>query len=74
MINLTCVASGSIFTRHWRKDGAELSVDENMALHELDSVLSFRSMNTTYEGNYSCAAGNPMGMEEASYVLKIQCK
>ncbi|XP_075907164.1 cell adhesion molecule CEACAM6-like [Nelusetta ayraudi] len=72
MINLTCEASGSIFTRRWRKDGAELSVDENMALHELDSVLSFRSMNTTYEGNYSCAVGNPVGMEEASYVLKIQ--
>lgn len=74
MINLTCEASGSIFTRRWRKDGAELSVDENMALHELDSVLSFRSMNTMYEGNYSCAVGNPVGVEEASYVLKIQCK
>lgn len=73
-LNLTCEASGSIFSRQWRKDGAELSVDGNMALHQLDSVLSFRSVNATYEGKYSCAVGNPIGTEEAGYDLRIQRK
>lgn len=73
-VNLTCEASGSIFTRRWRKDGAELSMGTNMELHEFDKVLSFRSLNTTSEGNYTCAVENPIGLEEASYVLQVQRK
>uniref|UniRef100_A0A671WH36 Ig-like domain-containing protein n=1 Tax=Sparus aurata TaxID=8175 RepID=A0A671WH36_SPAAU len=62
-VNLTCdAAAGSIsisISRLWKKNDLNLILADNMALYEENRVLSFKSLNKTDNGKYSCEISNP---------------
>uniref|UniRef100_A0A8C6SJE3 Ig-like domain-containing protein n=1 Tax=Neogobius melanostomus TaxID=47308 RepID=A0A8C6SJE3_9GOBI len=53
-LNVTCDASGSIFTREWMKNGSPLNTSENIMFYHQNQVLSFRSLSRKDSGRYSC--------------------
>ncbi|XP_072251140.1 cell adhesion molecule CEACAM20-like [Leuresthes tenuis] len=70
-VNLTCEASGSIFTRKWMKDGLDLIPSDNITLSEEDKVLTFKSVNRENAGMYLCKISNPVSTAEASYSMVV---
>ncbi|XP_030250467.1 carcinoembryonic antigen-related cell adhesion molecule 1-like [Sparus aurata] len=71
-VNLTCdAAAGSIFTRLWKKDDSDLILTDNMALYEENRVLSFKSLNKTDSGKYSCEISNPVSNDKAQYIMIV---
>ena len=73
-VNLTCEASGSIFTRKWMKDGLDLTPSDSITLSEDSKVLTFKSVNREYAGIYLCKISNPISTAEASYSMVVNCK
>ncbi|XP_078107951.1 cell adhesion molecule CEACAM5-like, partial [Sander vitreus] len=70
-VNLTCDATGSVFTRKWMKDGSDLTLAGNMNLYDKNKVLSFNSLKSTDSGKYSCKISNPLSNEEAKYTMVV---
>uniref|UniRef100_A0A665WD00 Ig-like domain-containing protein n=1 Tax=Echeneis naucrates TaxID=173247 RepID=A0A665WD00_ECHNA len=70
-VNLTCDAAGSIFTRKWKKNGADLAFTDNMTLHDEGRVLCFQPLNKTDNGTYSCMISNPLSSVEAEYIMIV---
>ncbi|XP_038566940.1 carcinoembryonic antigen-related cell adhesion molecule 5-like [Micropterus salmoides] len=70
-VNLTCDAAGAVFTRKWVKDGSNLTLTDNMILHDNNRVLSFISLNKKDSGEYSCKISNPINTEEATYTVVV---
>ncbi|XP_072251141.1 cell adhesion molecule CEACAM5-like [Leuresthes tenuis] len=70
-VNLTCEASGSIFTRKWMKDGLDLIPSDNITLSEEDKVLTFKSVNRKNAGIYLCKISNPVSTAEVSYSMVV---
>ncbi|XP_040900134.1 carcinoembryonic antigen-related cell adhesion molecule 1-like [Toxotes jaculatrix] len=70
-VNLTCEASGTIFTRKWRKDGSDLILNDNMILYNNNRVLSFQPLKRPDSGEYSCDISNPVSSEEAKYSMVV---
>uniref|UniRef100_A0AAQ5XC55 Ig-like domain-containing protein n=1 Tax=Amphiprion ocellaris TaxID=80972 RepID=A0AAQ5XC55_AMPOC len=68
-INLTCEASGSIWTRMWKKDGSDLILADNMTLSENNRLLSFNPVNRNDNGEYFCNVSNPISSDGAKYNL-----
>uniref|UniRef100_A0A8C6SKS4 Ig-like domain-containing protein n=1 Tax=Neogobius melanostomus TaxID=47308 RepID=A0A8C6SKS4_9GOBI len=62
-VNLTCDASGSIFTRKWMISGVELKPSENIVFHEEKRVLSFRNLTRKDDGRYTCRISNPVSSQ-----------
>uniref|UniRef100_A0A671WB44 Ig-like domain-containing protein n=1 Tax=Sparus aurata TaxID=8175 RepID=A0A671WB44_SPAAU len=72
-VNLTCdAAAGSIFTSLWKKDDSDLILTDNMALYEENRVLSFKSLNNTDSGKYSCEISNPVSNDKAQYIMIVK--
>ncbi|XP_030251043.1 carcinoembryonic antigen-related cell adhesion molecule 1-like [Sparus aurata] len=71
-VNLTCdAAAGSFFTRLWMKDDSDLILTDNMAFYEGNRVLSFKSLNKTDSGKYSCEISNPVSNDKAQYIMIV---
>ncbi|XP_071325172.1 hemicentin-1-like [Trachinotus anak] len=70
-VNLTCEAAGSVFTRKWMKNGADLIQTDNMILYNESRVLSFQPLKKTDSGRYSCNISNPLSSEEAEYNMIV---
>ncbi|XP_054869937.1 carcinoembryonic antigen-related cell adhesion molecule 1-like isoform X2 [Amphiprion ocellaris] len=70
-INLTCEASGSIWTRMWKKDGSDLILADNMTLSENNRLLSFNPVNRNDNGEYFCNVSNPISSDGAKYNLVV---
>uniref|UniRef100_A0A3P8SPI8 Ig-like domain-containing protein n=1 Tax=Amphiprion percula TaxID=161767 RepID=A0A3P8SPI8_AMPPE len=70
-INLTCEASGSIWTRMWKKDGSDLILADNMTLSENNRLLSFNHVNRKDNGEYFCNVSNPISSDGAKYDLVV---
>ncbi|XP_076745765.1 cell adhesion molecule CEACAM1 [Maylandia zebra] len=73
-VNLTCEASGSVFTRNWMKDGSKLTLTDNMTLSDNNRVLTFNSVKRKDEGEYFCNISNPVSSDGVKYVLIVNCK
>lgn len=73
-VNLTCDAAGSVFTRKWKKNGSDLTPADNIILYDNNRVLSFKSLNKTDSGEYSCNVSNPINNEEATYSMVVNCR
>ncbi|XP_059195087.1 hemicentin-1-like [Centropristis striata] len=70
--NLTCEALGSVFTREWKKRDSDLILTEDMTLHDNNRVLSFSSLNKKHREIYDCIISNPLGSDEALYILDVK--
>ncbi|XP_030251042.1 carcinoembryonic antigen-related cell adhesion molecule 6-like [Sparus aurata] len=72
-VNLTCdAAAGSIsLSRLWKKNDSDLILTDNMALYEENRVLSFKSLNKTDNGKYSCEISNPVSNDVAQYIMIV---
>ncbi|XP_008288310.1 carcinoembryonic antigen-related cell adhesion molecule 5-like [Stegastes partitus] len=70
-VDLTCEASGSIFTRTWKKDGSDLVLGDNMMLSDNNRLLSFNPVNRKDSGEYSCHISNPVSSGEAKYNMVV---
>ncbi|XP_025767439.1 carcinoembryonic antigen-related cell adhesion molecule 5-like isoform X1 [Oreochromis niloticus] len=68
-VNLTCEASGSVFTRNWMKDGSYLTPTDNMILSDNNRVLTFNTVNRKDNGEYFCQISNPISSDEAKYIM-----
>uniref|UniRef100_A0A8C6SN30 Ig-like domain-containing protein n=1 Tax=Neogobius melanostomus TaxID=47308 RepID=A0A8C6SN30_9GOBI len=62
-VNLTCDASGSIFTRQWMINGVELKPSENIVFYEEKKVLLFRVLTRKDSGRYTCNISNPFSSD-----------
>ncbi|XP_030250582.1 carcinoembryonic antigen-related cell adhesion molecule 5-like isoform X2 [Sparus aurata] len=75
-VNLTCdAAAGSIsisISRLWKKNDLNLILADNMALYEENRVLSFKSLNKTDNGKYSCEISNPVSNDKAEYIMIVK--
>ncbi|CAJ1062599.1 carcinoembryonic antigen-related cell adhesion molecule 16-like isoform X3 [Xyrichtys novacula] len=71
LVNLTCDAAGSVFTREWVKDGSDLTQADNIKFYDNNRVLSFQPLNRTNKGVYSCKISNPINSIEANYNLSV---
>ncbi|XP_061573150.1 carcinoembryonic antigen-related cell adhesion molecule 8-like [Cololabis saira] len=70
-VNLTCDASGSPTARKWMKDGSDLILNDNMALSDNNTVLSFKPVNRDNSGDYLCTISNPVSSSEAKYRMDV---
>ncbi|KAM6909633.1 cell adhesion molecule CEACAM5-like [Xenentodon cancila] len=70
-VNLTCHASGSIFTRQWMKDGLDLILDESVTLSDDKGVLSFNTVNKENTGEYLCNISNPVSSSVTKYSMIV---
>ncbi|XP_055021284.1 carcinoembryonic antigen-related cell adhesion molecule 5-like [Boleophthalmus pectinirostris] len=70
-VNLTCDASGSIFTRNWSINGQELNPSENIVFYDQKRVLSFKVLNRKDSGKYLCEIINSISSQTALYVLEV---
>ncbi|XP_028281355.1 carcinoembryonic antigen-related cell adhesion molecule 2-like [Parambassis ranga] len=70
-VNLTCEASGSIFTRTWMKDGVNLILTDNMTLYDNNRVLSFDPVNRKHSSEYFCNVSNPISSDGAKYIMVV---
>ncbi|KAG7216933.1 hypothetical protein INR49_001587 [Caranx melampygus] len=70
-VNLTCEAAGSVFSRKWMKNGAELTESDNMMFYNEGRVLTFLSLKKTDSGQYSCIISNPLSSGEAKYDMVV---
>ncbi|XP_074539386.1 carcinoembryonic antigen-related cell adhesion molecule 1 [Halichoeres trimaculatus] len=70
-LSLTCDAAGSVFTREWMKDGLDLTLADHMTFHEGNRVLSFKHLQKTDRGEYSCEISNPISSMEAKHNLVV---
>uniref|UniRef100_A0A8C6SJM4 Ig-like domain-containing protein n=1 Tax=Neogobius melanostomus TaxID=47308 RepID=A0A8C6SJM4_9GOBI len=70
-VNLTCDASGSIFTREWMINGVELKPSENIVFHEEKRVLSFRNLTREDSGRYTCRISNPVSSQSVDYTMNV---
>uniref|UniRef100_A0A8C6SJV4 Ig-like domain-containing protein n=1 Tax=Neogobius melanostomus TaxID=47308 RepID=A0A8C6SJV4_9GOBI len=70
-VNLTCDASGSIFTRKWMISGVELKPSENIVFHEEKRVLSFRNLTRKDDGRYTCRISNPVSSQSVNYTMNV---
>ncbi|XP_071326914.1 cell adhesion molecule CEACAM5-like [Trachinotus anak] len=70
-VNLTCEAAGSVFTRKWMKNGADLNQTGNLILYNESRVLSFQPLKKTNSGKYSCIISNPLSSDEAEYNMIV---
>ncbi|KAK9514047.1 hypothetical protein VZT92_027537 [Zoarces viviparus] len=69
--NLSCDAAGSVFTREWKKDGLNLTPDDNVAFYDNNRVLSFASLSKKDTGDYFCKVSNPLSHDEATYTMVV---
>uniref|UniRef100_A0A668STZ0 Carcinoembryonic antigen-related cell adhesion molecule 5-like n=1 Tax=Oreochromis aureus TaxID=47969 RepID=A0A668STZ0_OREAU len=70
-VNLTCEASGPVFTRNWMKDGSELTPTDNMTLSDNNRVLTFNTVNRKDSGEYFCQISNPISSDGAKYIMIV---
>ncbi|XP_051812353.1 carcinoembryonic antigen-related cell adhesion molecule 5-like [Acanthochromis polyacanthus] len=70
-VNLTCEASGSIWTRMWKKNGSDLILTDNMILSDNNRLLSFNPANRNDNGEYFCNISNPVSSDGAKYDLVV---
>ncbi len=73
-IDLTCDAAGSIFTRMWKKTGSDLVLTDDITLYDNNRVLSFKNLNKSDSGLYSCNISNPVSAKEATYMMLVNCR
>lgn len=73
-VNLSCEATGSVFSRMWMKNELGLVFTENMTLMDMNTTLSFKSVNHRDSGSYSCKLSNPVSSMEATYIMEVNCK
>uniref|UniRef100_A0A8C6SJR6 Ig-like domain-containing protein n=1 Tax=Neogobius melanostomus TaxID=47308 RepID=A0A8C6SJR6_9GOBI len=70
-VNLTCDASGSIFTRQWMINGVELKPSENIVFYEEKKVLLFRVLTRKDSGRYTCNISNPFSSDFADHEMNV---
>uniref|UniRef100_A0A8C6T9K0 Ig-like domain-containing protein n=1 Tax=Neogobius melanostomus TaxID=47308 RepID=A0A8C6T9K0_9GOBI len=70
-VNLTCDASGSIFTREWMINGIELKPSENIVFSEEKRVLSFRNLARKDTGRYTCRISNSFSSQSVDYTMNV---
>ncbi|KAJ0065923.1 hypothetical protein NL108_000172 [Boleophthalmus pectinirostris] len=70
-LNLTCDASGSIFTRKWSINEQELNPSENIIFYDQKRVLSFKILSRKDSGRYLCEISNPISSETTAYNLDV---
>ncbi|KAG7237129.1 hypothetical protein INR49_032776 [Caranx melampygus] len=70
-VNLTCEAAGSVFTRKWMKNGAELTESDNMMFYNESRVLIFLSLKKTDSGQYSCIISNPLSSVKVQHNMDV---
>ncbi|XP_055083883.1 carcinoembryonic antigen-related cell adhesion molecule 5-like isoform X2 [Periophthalmus magnuspinnatus] len=70
-VNITCDASGSIFTRKWLINEQELNPSENIVFYEQKRVLSLRVLNRKDSGKYVCEISNPISTQTTVYTLSV---
>uniref|UniRef100_A0A3B4B1P7 Ig-like domain-containing protein n=1 Tax=Periophthalmus magnuspinnatus TaxID=409849 RepID=A0A3B4B1P7_9GOBI len=70
-VNITCDASGSIFTRKWLINEQELNPSENIVFYDQKRVLSFRVLKRKDSGKYVCEISNPISTQTTVYTLSV---
>uniref|UniRef100_A0A673CH26 Ig-like domain-containing protein n=1 Tax=Sphaeramia orbicularis TaxID=375764 RepID=A0A673CH26_9TELE len=70
-LNLTCDASGSVFTREWMKDGLNLSSTDNITFYDDNTVLSLKNLSRKDSGRYTCRVINPISSDSSTYVMDV---
>uniref|UniRef100_A0A673CKZ6 Ig-like domain-containing protein n=1 Tax=Sphaeramia orbicularis TaxID=375764 RepID=A0A673CKZ6_9TELE len=63
-LNLTCDASGSVFTKEWMKDGSNLISTDNIMFYDNNTVLSFKNLRRKDNGRYTCRVISPINGPE----------
>ncbi|XP_033837354.1 carcinoembryonic antigen-related cell adhesion molecule 5-like isoform X2 [Periophthalmus magnuspinnatus] len=70
-VNITCDASGPIFTRKWLINEQELNPSENIVFYDQKRVLSFRVLKRKDSGKYMCEISNPISTQTTVYTLSV---
>ncbi|XP_030014622.1 carcinoembryonic antigen-related cell adhesion molecule 1-like [Sphaeramia orbicularis] len=70
-LNLTCDASGSVFTKEWMKDGSNLNSTDNIMFYDDITVLSFKNLNRKDSGRYTCRVISPISSDSFTYVINV---
>ncbi|XP_055083578.1 carcinoembryonic antigen-related cell adhesion molecule 1-like isoform X3 [Periophthalmus magnuspinnatus] len=70
-VNITCDASGPIFTRKWLINEQELNPSENIVFYDQKRVLSFTVLKRKDSGKYVCEISNPISTQTTVYTLSV---
>ncbi|XP_030014280.1 carcinoembryonic antigen-related cell adhesion molecule 1-like [Sphaeramia orbicularis] len=72
-LNLTCDASGSVFTKEWMKDGSNLNSTDNIMFYDNNTVLSLKNLSRKDSGRYTCRVISPISSDSFTYVMDVNC-
>uniref|UniRef100_A0A673CQN0 Ig-like domain-containing protein n=1 Tax=Sphaeramia orbicularis TaxID=375764 RepID=A0A673CQN0_9TELE len=70
-LNLTCDASGSVFTKEWMKDGSNLNSTDNIMFYDNNTVLSLKNLSRKDSGRYTCRVISPISSDSFTYVMDV---
>lgn len=72
--SITCqVSSGTV---EWLLNGQKVISDNNISIGQLDdsSILTIKSMSSSYNGEFSCLVKNKFGIDKKSVLVKLNGK
>lgn len=70
-VNLSCKASGDIELVSWTKNGQIVGNSDPYSLLDGNYTLQIKTPDSTYSGNYTCNASNPVSWRDESWELLI---
>lgn len=73
-VNLSCKASGDVELVSWTKNGQIVGNSDPYSLLDGNYTLQIKTPDSTYSGNYTCNASNPVSWRDESWELLIPCK
>lgn len=74
--SINCQVSTGTFQLDWLLNGQKVIPNENILINnqEDSSMLTIKSMNSDYNGEYICLVKNNFGTDKKSVQVKLNCK